>query len=445
MRASLDDPRQWLRELFGIAVAAADPLQALPPHLPRDTRRRALVIGAGKAAAAMASALEQHWAGELSGLVVTRYGHALPCKRIEVVEAAHPVPDAHGAAAVQRILALVSALGADDLVICLLSGGGSALLSLPAPGITLADKQAINKALLRCGAAIDEINCVRKHLSAAKGGRLAAACGPAQLITYAISDVPGDHPSVIASGPTVPDSTTSAEALGILRRYDIALPPTVVAWLEAPGSESLKTGDAAFARSEFHLIATPRLSLQAAASAARDAGVGVTVLGDDLEGAAREVALAHADLALRTTRDSGPAIRPRLILSGGETTVAVTGSGSGGRNTEFLLSLAVALDGMADVYALAADTDGFDGAQDCAGAVLAPDSMQRARELGLDAAALLDDNDSHRFFAALDDLVITGPTRTNVNDFRAVLIVPGDGAAPAYAPGHALKRKMEER
>lgn len=431
MRAGLDDPRQWLQELYRIAVAAADPTQVLARHLPQDTERRALVIGAGKAVAAMASALEQHWAGELSGLVVTPYGHALPCQRIEVVEAAHPVPDARGTEAVQRILARVSDLGPDDLVICLLSGGGSALLSLPAPGIALAEKQSITKALLHCGAAIGEINCVRKHLSAVKGGRLAAACVPAQLVTYAISDVPGDHPSVIASGPTVPDPTTSRDALAILRRHDIAVPPHIVAWLEGPDSETLKAGDPAFARSAYHLIATPQLSLHAAASAARGAGVKVTVLGDDLEGVAREVAQAHATLALHTLAEREPATRGHLILSGGETTVAVTGRGRGGRNTEFLLSLALALDGAPGVYALAADTDGIDGAQDCAGAILTPDSVQRARQQGLDAAALLDDNDSHRFFAALDDLVVTGPTRTNVNDFRAVLILPGHAMAQA--------------
>jgi glycerate 2-kinase len=424
VHAGLDDPRHWLQELYRIAVAAADPQSVLARHLPQETHRRALVIGAGKAAAAMASALEQHWAGELSGLVVTPYGHALPCQRIEVVEAAHPLPDAQGVLAVQRMLARVSNLRADDLVICLLSGGGSALLSLPAPGITLADKQFITKALLRCGAAIDEINCVRKHLSAVKGGRLAAACFPAQLVTYAISDVPGDHPSVIASGPTVPDPTTSRDALAILRRHDIAVPAHIVAWLEAPDSETRKAGDPAFTRSEFHLIATPQLSLQAAASAARDAGCEVAVLGDNLEGEARELARSHAAQTLRTLRERNPVTRGNLILSGGETTVTVAGRGRGGRNTEFLLSLALALDGAPDVFALAADTDGIDGAQDCAGALLAPDSVQRARLQGLDATALLDDNDSHRFFAALDDLIITGPTRTNVNDFRAILILP---------------------
>jgi len=423
MRAGLDDPRQWLQALFSVAVAAADPRQVLAPRLPPDARGRAIVIGAGKAAAAMASALEQHWDGELSGLVVTPYGHAAPCERIEVVEAAHPIPDGHGTAAAHRILALVGGLQADDRVVCLLSGGGSALLSLPAPGITLADKQAINRQLLRCGAAIDDINCVRRHVSAIKGGRLARACQPARVITYAISDVPGDHAHTIASGPTVPDPTTSAQALAILRRHGIALAPHITAWLESPASETLKAGDAAFARGEFHLVATPGQSLQAAASAARGAGVAVLELGDDVQGEAREVGRAHADAA-RELRRGRHAQTPCLILSGGETTVTVAGRGRGGRNTEFLLGLALALDGEPGIYALAADTDGLDGAQDSAGAVLGPDSIRRAREQGLDAAALLDDNDSHRFFAALDDLVTTGPTLTNVNDFRAVLVLP---------------------
>jgi len=424
MRASPHDPRRWLQELFQIAVGAADPLRMLPPNLPRDTRRRAIVIGAGKAAAAMASALEQHWLGELCGLVVTPDGHALPCERIEVMEAAHPVPDARGALAVRRMLTLVSGLTPDDLVLCLLSGGGSALLSLPAPGITLADKQAITQELLRCGAAIDEINCVRKHLSAIKGGRLAWACAPARLITYAISDVPGDYPAVIASGPGVPDPTTSAQALAILRRFRVPLAQHVVTWLTSPDSESLKAGDPAFSHSEFHLIATPRGSLQAAASAAMKTGMEVMLLGDDLQGEARDVARAHATMALALRREGGPATSPCLILSGGETTVTVKGRGRGGRNTEFLLEFALALQGAPGIHALAADTDGIDGAQDCAGAVLAPDSIQRARERGLDAAALLHDNDSHKFFAALGDLVVTGPTRTNVNDFRAVLVLP---------------------
>jgi len=422
MRASLDDPRQWLQELFRIAVAAADPRQALISHLPRDTHRRAIVIGAGKAAAAMASALERHWVGEVSGLVIVPSGHALPCERIEVVEAAHPIPDERGALAVHRILELVKDLNPTDLVICLLSGGGSALLSLPAPGITLTEKQAINRHLLHCGATIDDINCVRKHLSSIKGGRLARACQPAQLITYTISDVPGDHASVIASGPTVPDPTTSAEALALLRRYRVTLPAHIVAWLEAPTSESLKAGDPAFSRSAFHLIATPHLSLQAAACAARDTGIEILLLGDDLEGEARDVARTQAALALALHGDTHT--RPCLILSGGETTVTVHGAGRGGRNTEFLLSLAIEVAGASGIYALAADTDGIDGTQDNAGAVLTPATWQRAHHLGLDATAMLADNDSYNFFAAVEELVVTGPTRTNVNDFRAVLVLP---------------------
>lgn len=406
-----------------MAVAAADPHRVLPPCLPGDTGRRAIVIGAGKAAAAMASALEQHWAGALSGLVITPYGHGEPCQHIEVIEAAHPIPDAQGEKAAARILALVSNLSAEDLVICLLSGGGSALLSLPAPGITLADKQDINRQLLQSGAAIADINCVRKHLSGIKGGRLARACYPAQLITFAISDVPGDHPAIIASGPTVADTASSAEALAILQRYDITVGTHILEWLQISDSETLKADDPVFAGSQFHLIATAQTSLEAAARAARKAGLEVLLLGDNIEGEAREVARAQATLAL--ARQHGEQSRsPCLILSGGETTVTINGGGRGGRNTEFLLSMAIALVGAPGIHALAADTDGRDGTQDNAGAILAPTSWQRSRDLGLDAAALLADNDSYRFFAALDDLLVTGPTRTNVNDFRAVLVLP---------------------
>ncbi len=424
MRAGLDNPHEFLLELFQIAVAAADPHQILPPYLPQDTGQRALVVGAGKAAAAMASALEENWTGELSGMVITPYGHSEPCQRIEVVEAAHPVPDTHGENAAARILQLVSGLSnADDLVICLLSGGGSALLSLPAPGITLADKQAITQQLLRCGANITDINCVRKHLSNIKGGRLARACYPAQLITYAISDVPGDHPAVIASGPTVADATTSAEALKILRRYAIKVSSHILDWLQNPDSETLKVNDPVFTGNQFHLIATAGLSLQAAARAAHEAGVEVLFLGDTIEGEAREVAQVQAEMAL--ARHRGETTKaPWLILSGGETTVTVNGQGRGGRNTEFLLSLAIELAGALRIYALAADTDGIDGSQNNAGAVLTPASWQRARDLGLDAQTLLADNDSYRFFAALDALLITGPTRTNINDFRAILVLP---------------------
>ncbi len=424
MRAGLIDPRQLLLELFQVAVRAADPHQVLAPCLPVDRSRRALVIGAGKAAASMASALEKNWLGELSGLVVAPYSHGEPCQHIEVLQAAHPVPDTQGEQAATRILELVANLSVTDLVICLLSGGGSALLSLPAPGVTLADKRDINQQLLRCGATIAEINCVRKHLSRIKGGRLARACHPAQLITYAISDVPGDQPAVIASGPTVADTTRSAEALRVLQRYAIMVGPKVLDWLENPESETLQAHDPVFALSQFHLIATAGQSLQAAARAARDAGIEVVLLGDNIEGEACAVARTHAALALARQR-SVPTQPPCLYLSGGETTVTVNGTGRGGRNTEFLLSLAIEVAGAPGIYALAADTDGIDGAQDNAGAFLTPATWQRAHHLGLDATAMLSDNDSYGFFAAVDDLLVTGPTRTNVNDFRAVLVLPG--------------------
>ena len=407
-----------------MAVDAANPHRVLPPYLPRDTNRRALVIGAGKAAAAMASALEKNWAGELSGLVVTPYGHSEPCKHIEVVEASHPIPDMQGEQAATRIMELVSDLSSEDLVLCLLSGGGSALLSLPAPGMTLADKQDITQQLLQSGAAIADINCVRKHLSRIKGGRLARACHPAQLITYAISDVPGDHPAVIASGPTVADASRATEALGILKRYDIKVGTHILDWLLSSDSATVQAGDPAFVGNQFHIIATAKASLDAAARAAREAGIEVLQLGDNIEGEAREVARVQAAMALARRRGE-TTILPFLILSGGETTVKVTGRGRGGRNTEFLLSLAIALAGAPGIYALAADTDGIDGSQDNAGAVLTPESWQRARSLGLDAAALLADNDAYSYFAALDDLLVTGPTRTNINDFRAVLVLPG--------------------
>lgn len=426
MRTRVNDPRHFLQELFSIAVAAAMPQQSLKSHLPADTSGRAIVIGAGKAAASMAAELERHWTGPLSGLVVTPYGHATPCRRIEVVEAAHPLPDARGEQAVRRMVSRVAGLGADDLVICLLSGGGSALLAMPAPGITLADKRSITAQLLRCGATITEINCVRKHLSAIKGGGLARACRPARVITYAISDVPGDCAEVIASGPTLADPTTSAQALAILRRHAITVSPHVLQRLQSGAARTRRAQDADFARNEFHVIASAAQALQAAAQAARAAGVEVLPLGDALQGEARSVAAQQADTACKVqARLSGhTAPRPCLLLSGGETAVTVNGCGRGGRNTEFLLSMAIALAGAPGIYALAADTDGLDGTQHNAGALLAPDSCQRARALGLDADALLHDNDSHRFFAALGDLLVTGPTRTNVNDFRAVLILP---------------------
>ncbi|MBM3391096.1 MAG: glycerate kinase [Betaproteobacteria bacterium] len=415
-------PARFLQSLFEAAVAAADPAACVPRHLPPAPPGRTLVVGAGKAAAAMARAVEDHWPGELSGLVVTRYGHGLPCERIEVVEAAHPVPDEAGRAAAGRILAAVRGLTSDDLVLVLVSGGGSALLALPFEGVTLADKQQVNRALLKSGAGIDEMNCVRKHLSAIKGGRLAAAAYPARMLTLVISDVPGDDPAVVASGPTVADPTTCADALAILAKYRIAVPPTVEALLRSCLSETPKPDDLRLVHCETRVIATAQASLEAAAQAARVAGVEPLVLGDAIEGEAREVAKVMAGLAKSCALHGVPARPPCVLLSGGETTVTVRGQGRGGRNAEFLLALAVALDGAPGIHALAADTDGIDGTEDNAGAILADDSLARARAAGIDAKARLADNDGYGFFAALGDLVLTGPTRTNVNDFRAIYV-----------------------
>jgi hydroxypyruvate reductase len=418
-------PRTLLRAMFDAAVAAADPLVCLPPHLPRERPRgRTVVVGAGKAAAAMAQAVERHWDGPLAGLVVTRYGHALPTAHIEVVEAAHPVPDASGMRAAERILELATGLGADDLLLCLVSGGGSALLSLPAPGITLADQQAVGAALLRSGADIGEMNCVRKHLSRINGGRLALAAAPAQVLSLLISDVPGDDPGVIASGPTVPDPTTAEEALAVLERYAIAAPPAVIAHLLGGRAESPKPGTPAFERCTTVLIARPQGSLEAAAAVARAAGYTPLILGDALEGEAREVAKVHAAIARQVQRHAQPAPPPCALISGGETTVTVRGAGRGGRNAEFLLALALALRGAPGIHALAADTDGIDGSEASAGAVLAPDTWTRARSAGLSAAARLADNDAWTVFDRLGDLLVTGPTHTNVNDLRAILVDP---------------------
>lgn len=421
--SKIDDPRALLRALFDAAVAAALPEVCIPPHLPAPPRGRTIVVGAGKAAASMARAVERHWAGELSGLVVTRYGHGVACERIEVIEAAHPVPDAAGRDAARRILERVQGLTADDLVICLISGGGSALLAAPAEGLTLEEKQAINKALLKSGANIGEMNCVRKHLSAIKGGRLAAACAPAQVVTLLISDVPGDDPSVIASGPTVPDPTTFADALAVLKKYGISEPRAALAHLERAADETPKPGDARLAGNRTIMAATPQMSLEAAARVAREAGVTPVILGDSIEGESRDVALVMAGIARQVALRDQPAAKPCVILSGGETTVTVRGDGRGGRNAEFLLALAVALDGRAGVHALACDTDGIDGTEDNAGCLLAPDSLARAAARGLNAKAHLARNDGYGFFSALGDLVVTGPTLTNVNDFRAILVV----------------------
>jgi hydroxypyruvate reductase len=409
--------------MFDAAIAAALPDKSLPAYLPKPPMGRTIVVGCGKAAASMAKAVEDHWPGRLSGLVVTRYGHGVPTREIEVVEASHPVPDGAGQAAAERILGLVQGLSPDDLVLFLVSGGGSSLLALPAPGIALEDKQSINRALLKSGANITEMNCVRKHLSAVKGGRLAAACAPAQLVTLAISDIPGDDPAVIASGPTVADSTTFADAIAILKKYGIAAPPAVVAHLRAAREETPKPGDPRLAHAHLHMIATPQMSLEAAAGVAHDAGITPLILGDAIEGESRDVAMVHAGIARQVRRHGQPAKTPCVLLSGGETTVTVRGKGRGGRNAEFLLALAVALNADPGIYALAGDTDGVDGTEDNAGAILTPDSLSRALGRNLDARRMLADNDGYSFFSGLGDLVITGPTLTNVNDFRAVLIL----------------------
>ncbi|MBV9077043.1 MAG: glycerate kinase, partial [Methylobacteriaceae bacterium] len=410
----MTDPRAFLRSLFDAAVASADPAIRVPAELPAPPRGRTLVVGAGKASAAMARALDAAWPGELSGLVVTRYGHAVPAGRIAIVEAAHPVPDAAGEAAARRMLALVAGLTADDLVIALISGGGSALLAAPLPGLTLADKQAINRALLRSGASIGEMNCVRRHLSAVKGGRLGAACHPAQVVTLAISDVPGDDPTVIASGPTIADPTTAAEALAIAERYGIELPEGARRLLETGEGETVKPGDPRLAGHVFRLIATPQMALEAAAARAREAGVTPVILGDSIEGEAREVGKVMAGIARQVARHGQPAAAPCVLLSGGETTVTLRGDGRGGRNVEFLMALGLALAGEPGIHALAADTDGVDGAEEVAGAILAPDTITRASGLDISLAESLAQNDGHGFFGALGDQVVTGPTLTNV-------------------------------
>lgn len=426
---ALSQPKALLRHLYDVAVARALPARLLAAALPAPPRNgRTLVIGAGKAGGAMAQAFEAAWPADarLDGLVITRYGHRPPGyepRRIKLVEAAHPVPDAAGEQAAARMLALTQDLTPDDLVVCLISGGGSALLSLPAPGLTLADKQQINRALLASGAAIAEMNCVRKHLSAIKGGRLAAACAPAQVVTVLISDVPGDDPAVIASGPTVADATTCADALAICRRHRIELPAAARAGLESGAFETPKPGDPRFAGHELKMLATPQQSLEAAAAAARALGIAAHILADDLEGEAREVGLVHAALARAVARRGQPFAKPCVILSGGETTVTVRNKGGkGGRATEFLLGCALGLNGEAGVHVLAADTDGIDGLQENAGAILTPTSLARAAALGLNARAELDANNGYGFFAPLGDLVCPGPTFTNVNDFRAMLI-----------------------
>lgn len=409
--------------MLDAAIDAATPARLIKSYLPDAPAGRTIVLGAGKAAAAMAREVEEHMQGKVEGLVVTRYGHAVPCDHIEVVEAAHPVPDEAGRNAAAKILKLAEGAEKGDLVLCLISGGASALLSLPAEGLVLDDKREINQALLESGADITQMNTVRKHLSAIKGGRLAAAAHPAKVVTLTISDVPGDDPAVIGSGPTVPDPTTFEDALDILSRFDIAKPDKVIEHLRAAGEETPKPGDSRLDGTETHLIATPQASLEAASAVALDHGIRPVLLGDSIEGEAREVAKVMSGIARQVRNHAQPAMAPCVLLSGGETTVTVKGKGRGGRNAEFLLALAIHLNGTEGVYALAGDTDGIDGSEDNAGSIITPSTLARAEEAGLNAKAMLADNDGYSFFEKLEDLVKTGPTLTNVNDFRAILII----------------------
>ncbi|MES2262877.1 MAG: glycerate kinase [Pseudomonadota bacterium] len=416
------DPCDLLRQLFRAAVDAVDPLLVLPAHLPPPPKGRTLVFGAGKASARMALALERHWTGELEGLVVTRYGHGEACSRIEIVEAGHPVPDDAGLIAARRMLEMARELTADDLVIFLISGGGSALLSLPAEGVELREKRQINAALLKSGATIQEMNCVRKQLSAVKGGRLALACHPARMVTLVISDVPGDDPAVVASGPSIPNQGTGSDALAVLDKYGIAISAALRTLLLDATRAAPAVTDARLRDNQVSVVATAQQALDAAAAVARANGYTPLILGDSIEGESRDIALMHAAIARQVLRRGQPVHGPCVILSGGETTVTVRGNGRGGRNAEFLLALAIALDGQEATYAIACDTDGIDGTEDNAGALLRPSTLQRARDAGLDAKARLANNDGYGFFEQLDDLLITGPTRTNVNDFRAIVI-----------------------
>ena len=421
----MENPRQFLEACFRSAVDRAAPAHVLAAHLPPPpSDGSVIVLGAGKAAAAMAAAVEAAWPDvAMTGCVVTRYGHGAPTRKIDVVEAGHPMPDSAGEAAARRIAGLADSAGAQDLVLFLASGGGSALLTLPASGISLDEKRAINAALLRSGADIGEMNAVRKHLSALKGGRLAARAAPAKVLTLAISDVPGDRPDVIGSGPTVPDESTLSDAHDVLKRYKIKAPSSVLSHLADARSETPKPGAAIFANTGFSMIATPQQALEAAAEFSHSQGITPIILSDRIEGEARETGKVLAGIARQVATHGQPLPTPALILSGGETTVTVRGDGRGGRNAEFLLGLAIALDGHRQIHALAADTDGIDGSEDNAGAYIHPDSLSLLRSQGQNPATLLDNNDAYRAFATLGDLIVTGPTLTNVNDFRAILVL----------------------
>lgn len=422
------EPRQFLTSLFNRAVAAVAPEHRLPEHLPKPPKGKTVVVGAGKGAASMAKAVEDNWHGDLSGLVITRYEHGLDLKKIKLVEAGHPVPDMAGQQAADEMLSLIRGLGSDDLVICLISGGGSALLAKPVDGISLDEKKAVNSALLASGASISEMNTVRKKLSAIKGGQLALAAHPAKIVTFMISDVPGDDPSVIASGPTIFDETTHEQALRVLQKYKIEVPANIQSLLEAGKNSDISANHPAFKENSQVMIAIPQDALQAAASMARKSGITPIILGDSIEGEAKDVALVMAGITRQVLDHDEPARKPCVILSGGETTVTVSDiegkPGRGGRNAEFLLAFALAMGDVSGVYALAADTDGIDGSEDNAGAIFDPQTFDRAEKAGANPQNYLDRHDAYSFFEKLDDLIITGPTRTNVNDFRAILILP---------------------
>lgn len=412
------DPKAILRSLFEAAVEAANPQAAVARNLPVPPKGRTVVIGAGKAAVPMAKAVEENWNGPLEGFVIAPHGYSHDLKRLGLVHGRHPVPDETSFAAAEKALALAGTLGPDDLLIALISGGASALMSKPVPGISITDKFALVKALLKCGANIAELNCVRKQISAVKGGRLARAAGQARIHTLALSDVPGDDPAIIGSGPTVPDPTRKKDARAILARYGVAVPPSITAWLESPDEDRTILSP----ETETRVIVSPSESFRAVRQKAEAMGLNVLYLGDRIEGEAREVAKVHAAIALEIADHDQPVKKPCLLLSGGETGVTVRGKGRGGRNVEFLLGLAVALGGDKRITALAADTDGIDGMEPIAGAMIDPTSLDRARAMGLDPMAYLENNDAHSLFERLGDQVITGPTHTNVNDFRAILI-----------------------
>ncbi|RWP00786.1 glycerate kinase [Mesorhizobium sp.] len=416
------DPKSFLAAIFNAAVAAADPQRTIRDHLPATPKGRTIVIGAGKGSAQMAAAFEKVWDGPIEGLVVTRYGYGATCQRIEIIEAAHPVPDAAGLEASRRLLEKVQGLTADDLVVALISGGGSALLPAPAEGLTLADEIAVNETLLASGAPIAAMNTIRKHVSTIKGGRLAAAAYPAKVVSLVVSDIPGDNPALVASGPTVPDSGSREDALASIAAYDMKLPAAVMAHINSPAADAPRADDPRFSRNEVHLIASAGVSLEAAAAEARRHGIEAVILSDSIEGEAREVGGVHAAIAREVATRNRPFPKPVLILSGGETTVTVRAKGKGGRNSEFLLAFAIGISGIGGLHALAADTDGIDGSENNAGAFADGSTVSRMRAAGVDAKAMLAGNNAWTAFKAVGDLFVPGPTGTNVNDLRAILI-----------------------